>query len=33
MELLWPVRGKEKDTKKEKVGGTSVLNKQNIYTK
>ena len=27
-----PVRGQKEDTEEEKVGGTSVLNKQNIYT-
>ena len=31
--LLWPVRGQKEDTEEEKVGGTSVLNKQNIYKK
>ena len=31
--VLWRVRGQKEDMEEEKVGGTSVLNKQDIYTK
>ena len=31
--MMRPVRGQKEDVEEEKVDGTNVLNKQNIYTK
>ena len=31
--MLWPFRHQKEDMEEEKVGGTSVLNKQNLYTR
>ena len=31
--MLWPVKGQKENMEEEKVDGTNVLNKQNIYTK
>ena len=33
LKVLWSFRDQKEDTEEEKVGGTNVLNKQNIYTK